>query len=424
MNFNLMKNKNLSLLMFSNFVSLTGTQMQEFALSLYVLKRTGSATLFSSVLIVALIPQIIVSPIAGVFADWIDRKKIIIYLDVISSLLVFIFALIYMLCGGLSLQAIYILVIMLALASCLYQPAMGTIIPTIIDKENLIDANGISSLIKNIGNLISPLLAGILFGFYGLLAILIINSISFLLSAVSEIFINIPKVNKMSNKINFKTFSNDFLAGIRFIKERQLLLYIIILAPILNFIFAPLFSIGITFICKKLFKISDFQYGFMQMIIMFSMIIAPFITSKYSKKFSLSKLILVDFFTCSILIGIMAITPSPLFLKLFSSNLIPYISITTMCFLVGLIITSANIALNSMFQQIVPLSMMGRVGTVMSTCCVAMMPIGLIFFGILYDSISAWLCILISSIILLSAILIFRKPLMNCDNIAEAPSPL
>jgi MFS family permease len=82
-----MKNKNLSLLMLSNFVSLTGTQMQEFALSLYVLKRTGSATLFSSVLIVALIPQIIVSPIAGVFADWIDRKKIIIYLDVISSLL-------------------------------------------------------------------------------------------------------------------------------------------------------------------------------------------------------------------------------------------------------------------------------------------------------------------------------------------------
>jgi MFS family permease len=56
--------------------------MQEFALSLYVLKISNSATLFSSVLIVAIIPQLFFSPIAGVITDWFDRKKIIIYLDI------------------------------------------------------------------------------------------------------------------------------------------------------------------------------------------------------------------------------------------------------------------------------------------------------------------------------------------------------
>ena len=82
MNFSVLNKKDLSLLMISKFISLIATQMQELALSLYVLKTTGSATLFASVLAVAIIPQLILGPLAGVFADWYDRKKMIVYLDV------------------------------------------------------------------------------------------------------------------------------------------------------------------------------------------------------------------------------------------------------------------------------------------------------------------------------------------------------
>jgi len=318
--------------------------------------------------------------------------------------------------GYLSILSIYILVILLSLISSLYQPAIGTIIPTVVPKDNLVDANGINSLVQTIGNLIAPLMAGILFGTSGLLVILFINSVSFFFSALSVIFIRITKSNKMPKEINFKAFSNDFKEGIKFIKERPLILYIIILASVLNFVFSPLFSTGITFICKKLFEISDFQYGFMQMILFSSMLISPFITSKLTQKFSLAKLLFLNFFICSILIGIMAIIPSPLFLGLFNSNLIPYISITIICFFITLFITIANIALNSMFQKVVPLPMMGRVGTVMGTCCTCIMPLGLIFFGVLFDTISAWICVLICFFILLSAILIFRKSLLSFDD--------
>jgi len=248
MNWKLLGDKNFSLLMFGKLISLTGTQMQDFALSLYVLKITGSATLFASVIIVAMIPQLLLSPIAGVFSDWLDRKKTIVYLDLLSGILVGIFATIFLIRGELSLPYIYILVIVLTLTSSLYQPAIGTIIPTIIKKEDLVDANGISSLVMNIGNLLAPLLAGIFFGFYGLFLILAVNCISFLVAALGELFIQIPKVTNMPKEINFKTFSYDFMEGIKFIRGKKLLLYIIILAPILNFVFSPLSSIGITYI--------------------------------------------------------------------------------------------------------------------------------------------------------------------------------
>lgn len=420
MDFNLIKNKNFSLLLFSSFISLVGTQMQNFALSLYVLKITGSATLFASVLIAALIPQILFSPITGVLTDWLDRKRIIIYIDFLSCLIVCSFAVFCIIHKSLPLPSIYILAALLALASSLYQPAIGTVIPSIIKKDDLIDANSMNSIIKNICGLIAPLLAGVLFPLWGLLIILLINAISFFLSAISEIFIDIPKANVISDNVNINSFTTDFKKGINFIKKNRLLLYIIILAPILNFVFEPLFSTGVTYICKKLFKISDLQYGFMQMLIMSSLIAAPLITNKYTKKLQLNKLIFINFLICSVIIGIMAIIPSPLFSNLVNSNLAAYISFTIICFLLGIIITSTNIALSSMFQKIVSLSMMGIVGTVMNTCCIAAMPLGLALFGVLYDSISAWLCVLISAIILMVTILIFRKPLLNFDDTLDS----
>lgn len=91
---------NLQFLMMWKFISLVGTQMQSFALSLYVYKKTDSASMFASVIVAALIPQILLSLIAEVFADWIDRKKIIVYLDILSGLVFAGFALEYFFVGG------------------------------------------------------------------------------------------------------------------------------------------------------------------------------------------------------------------------------------------------------------------------------------------------------------------------------------
>ncbi len=351
MNLKLLKERSFSLLMLGKFLSIAGTQMQDFALSLYVLKRTGSATLFATVIIVALIPQLILSPIAGVFADWLDRKKIIIYLDMLSGIVVVGFAIIYLVIGELTLPLIYVLVILLTLASALYQPAINTVIPTIVKKDDLLEANSVSTIIMNMGNLIAPLLAGILFGLNGLFIILAINAFSFITAAIVEIFINIPKANKMPEKINLKVFKNDFAEGLNFIKERKLLLNIIILASLVNFIFSPLFSTGIIFITKKLLKVSDFQFGLMQTLIMASMILTPLISSKYTKKYSLGKLVFLGIFSCSLLIGIMAVIPSPFYLNLFRSNLVPYICITLLFFLIAAMTVTINIALGTLFQK-------------------------------------------------------------------------
>lgn len=107
MKFKLLKDKNFSLLMFGKITSLIGSSMQSFALSLFVLATTGSATKFASILSIALIPQLIFGPIAGVFVDRFNRKKILVILDLISGVVVSIFAVIYFITGELPIGYIY-----------------------------------------------------------------------------------------------------------------------------------------------------------------------------------------------------------------------------------------------------------------------------------------------------------------------------
>ena len=137
MKFKLLKDKNFSLLMFGKITSLIGSSMQSFALSLFVLATTGSATKFASILSIALIPQLIFGPIAGVFVDRFNRKKILVILDLISGVVVSIFAVIYFITGELPIVYIYMLAIILSLISTLFQPALQTVLPSIIKKEDL-----------------------------------------------------------------------------------------------------------------------------------------------------------------------------------------------------------------------------------------------------------------------------------------------
>lgn len=416
--------KNFFLLMLGKLVSLIGTQMQNFALSLYVLRITGSATKFASVLAVTLIPQLILGPFAGVFVDWLDRKKIIVYLDLAAGLLVGGYAVLYMSAGGLSLGSIYVLAICLSIISLIFQPAISTVIPSIVEKDELVDANGVNSFIMSIANLAAPALAGVLFGFYGLSIILIINAVSFMFSSICEMFLSIPKNNNMPEKLDAKVFIKDFGEGLKFVKANKLILNIMIMALIVNFFADPVFSIGSTYVSKQVIKVSDLQYGTMESIIVIALIIAPFFSSIVSRKMSMCKIIVVNLIMSGIFILLLAIIPSPFYLNMFKGNTVPYISMIVVFFIIVLITTILNIGLGAFFQQQVPISMMGRISTLMNTMCMAAMPLARMIFGVLFDKIPAYTCIAICGAALVISMLLLKNGLYEAEKTQETVIPI
>lgn len=427
MNYKILKNKNFSFLMLGQLISLIGTGIQNFSLSLYVLQITGSTTQFASTLAVSLIPKIILAPINGVLVDWLNKKKIIIYSDFFCGFLIMIYFFIFKLNGTITIKQIYILSILLSAISTLFEPAISSIIPIIVEKNKLVDANGINSTMKIIPQILSPIIASILFSLSGLYYIFLLNGLSFIFSAFLEVFINTKELckndkNKIQENIVYN-FKKDFIEGINFIKNKKILLSLSFLGLIANFAYSPIYTIGFLYISKKILKISNFQYGILNVSFVIAMILSSVFSGKILKKINLGKLYVINIYTISYILFLISIIPSKYFLSLFETNFFPYIMLIFTGFILSFISTVGNIGLTSIIQKEVPLNFLGRFYSIFGTICTIAIPIGQMVFGLLFDKINASICIIFSGLILFITISILGKKIngeesMNINQIS------
>lgn len=77
--------KNFVLLILGQITSLFGNFILKLALSMYVLDATGSAAVFASILSIAIIPTILLSPLGGILADRANRRNIMVALDTVTG---------------------------------------------------------------------------------------------------------------------------------------------------------------------------------------------------------------------------------------------------------------------------------------------------------------------------------------------------
>ena len=411
----ILKNKNFKKLMIGKATSIIGSNLQQFALSLYVFALTGSATIFASMLAISTLPRILLSPIAGVFGDWFDRKKTIVRLDLLNSMIIGLYAIYFYLNNGMSITSIYIFVIILEIVEIFFGSAMGAVVPSIVNKDELFQANSVRSMIGSMANIISPIIASSLYGLFGLQVILIVNSISFLLSALFELSIDIPKFNKEPEKVDFKNFKRDFVDGINLLKQEKLLLNIIAFGVFLNFSLSPLLSVGLIFIVIDMLGATEVQYGFISAIFASSLLISPILFGKRAQKIHIGKLLIMTFFVIGGIILVLSYFTTGSFIRQFSSSLIPLIIVTSIMFLTGLLVTIVNISLGTMFQTIVPREFLGRVGSVMDLGLIASIPIGQVLFGVIIDMYSAAFAVFLVGAIVLGATLYFRKPFLHIN---------
>ncbi len=415
MNRKLLKNKNYTLLIVGNLVSLLGSNIQQFVLSLYVLAITGSATLFASMLAISILPRILLSPVAGVFGDWFDKKKSIVILDIINGVVLFGFAGIFFVNQSLSIGLIYLLVVILEITEIFFHSSMSAVIPSIIEKENLLEANSLRSMIISLGQLMAPILGAIIYGSFGLFLAIIINATSFLLSAFSEMFIKIPKIKSRETKKNFSAFKEDFLAGLKIIKNNKSIRTIISIATIINFSIAPLFSVGLIFIIREVLMVSDMKFGIFQSVLTASMIAAPILLTKRIKKERLGDVLIKSFILISLLIASISLSTTAFMMSLSNNHLISYIFILSIAFFIGVLVTAVNIGVTTLLQKVVPLEFMGRTSTVLGLLVAIAIPIGQMLFGVLYDIINPGFVVIINGLVILLGVLLYYKNLKKIE---------
>ncbi|MGW5982255.1 MFS transporter [Bacillus mycoides] len=382
--------RNICLYSIAKTVSIFGSSIYSFALGLYVLQITGSALNFAITLILGTIPMIVMNPFAGVIADKVDKKKLVICMDLLSGCLlitVYILSSYY----GLNLFIVYTTTFLMTVFTTFFGIGLEAAKPNIVSKERLMSINSISKIIDSVSLILGPMLGGIVFAVFDIKIFIIINGISFILSGISILFIHFKlfefNINEECPKRRIN-FIKDIKEGFSYLIEKESLKNTFRILISLNFFLGFAVTVPLPYIINTVLNLSSKQFGIIQGTFPVGMIIGAILVKKITNRFSYSYLLKK---LSSMLAVFMIISGIPVLFKSFEVN--DFVYVITYCvvmFFLGLIIALIDIPLMYFMQKEVPDEYRGRVLSIGLSIGKMMQPIALALSGLLLNYIPAY----------------------------------
>ncbi|MEZ4593773.1 MAG: MFS transporter [Chloroflexota bacterium] len=228
-------------------VSLLGTSMTNFALTIWAFEQTGRATDLALIGFFFLVPLLGVSPIAGAIVDRNDRRLMMMVSDLASGV-VTIFVLILYATGLLEVWHLYITAAISGTFQTFQWPAYSAAISTMLPKKQYARANGMISLAESGSGIFAPVLAGAILSFWGLTAVFAIDIITFVVAIGALLLVNIPNPKRtQEGKASQGSLWQESAYGFRYVLAKPSLLGLQLLFLGANFmsslgftVFAPM----------------------------------------------------------------------------------------------------------------------------------------------------------------------------------------
>lgn len=226
-------------------VSLLGTAMTTFGVTIWAFEATGRATDLALIGVFYLVPQLLMSPLAGVLVDRYSRKLMMILSDLMSGLMT-IGVLVLFTTGQLEVWHLFVMAGVQGAFQSVQWPATSAAIATMLDKEQYTRANGMMQMADPSSRLITPLLAGALLGALGLqqglLLILLFDVVTFVIAIGTLLVVYIP-APRQSEDAGRDNPWREISFGFRYILQRPSLLALQMIFFLGNFLYSLAFAL-------------------------------------------------------------------------------------------------------------------------------------------------------------------------------------
>ena len=209
-------------------ISITGSQMQIWAVFWQIRTITDQPIALGAVGLARILPVIIFSLIGGAFADAHNRRHILFITQSGMGLVAFLLGWLS-LTGNIDLWHIYLLMALQAVTMAFNGPAMQSLVPNLVPGKDLPNAFSMNSIANQVGSIIGPALSGIIIAAGGLPYVYVINAISFLAVILALLLMGPVEQQKSNGAQNGKVSIGAIAEGVRFIKGQPLILSTMIL---------------------------------------------------------------------------------------------------------------------------------------------------------------------------------------------------
>jgi MFS family permease len=329
-------------------ISTLGSSVTAFALPLLVFKLTNSPLNLALTLVFTVLPYLLFGLAIGAWVDRINRKHVMICTDCVRAVVIASLPLLAVL-GLLSVWWIYAVSFVNATLTIGFTAANFAALPSLVEPDDLVAANGYVQASFSMASIIGPLVAGLLLVRFPLPLLLLIDAASFLVSTVSLLLVKRSFNASASEKQVVAGIGNAILEGLHYVLRSPILFWLMLLLLLFNFIL-PTADVQIVWYAKQWLHASDTQIGLLYASDGIGVVVFSLLTNYLCKRWSFGVVALGSMMVLGLLTAFMAFTHW-------------YPSVLAIWALRGGADVLFLISTYSMTQLIVPNALLGRVIT-------------------------------------------------------------
>jgi MFS family permease len=343
----------------SQFVSLSGTWMQNVGSSLVVLSLTTSAIAIGGINVAAALPLLIFGLAGGVIADRYDRRKILIVTQALFALYALGYAALIW-TDTLHYWHIIVLAVLGGITAAYELPASQAFVPELVDREDLPEAIALNSAVFNATRIVGPAIAATMIAAFGLASAFLVNSASFLvviavLVSFRGLVVHRPTRPKQAG-------SSALRVGLAYVRSREDLLGLVLLTGVLSFLVFPNAIVLMPLYIEKVLGGGDSWVGIMLSVVGVGSLAGALTLLRGSK--------LEHAAGRRMRLGMIGLTVGLLWLAVARD---PYVAIPGVAVL-GFSFSMSNSQIQTRVQQLAPDDLRGRVLSIVSLAFNGVMP--------------------------------------------------
>ena len=255
--------RDFTLVWWGQMVSQIGDGVSKLALLWFVYSITGSPLKTTMIGLLQTLPPILFGPFIGVIVDRVPKKLLLISSDLIRALVLGVLPCLLPV-DSFSIERLYLMVFVHAVASAVFGPALTAAIPSLVSRHEFTAANALLQTTTSIGIIVGPALSGVGIATMSSQEVLCVNAVSYVISALCFLFIRFPRMEMAptSGGSLAGTF-RDVVEGFQYVLHRQRVILMLIGAASMYTFATSAFSTLFPVFGKKLLDLGPIEVGYL-----------------------------------------------------------------------------------------------------------------------------------------------------------------
>lgn len=375
--------------MFGQLISTLGDALAGMALVWLIIKLTNSPMTRGISLTLSSLPVLLLSPLAGALVDRCRRRSILASSDCLRFVIDLAFAVVIML-GYVRVWHVYLFTLLRSAATIFYEPALSALIQLLVPPEQLVKANGLQQLVRNLTMVVGPVLAGLAVNRIGLGAVVLLDGLTFLFSAAVLLYLRVPE--DIVTQRERMSFGIQLAEGWAYVRAHNWIIFLTGSFVLVN-ASSSIISVLLPFFAVDVLRLGSTGYGLLTSVQAAGAVGAALVLTSVTLGWKRRTVL-----TWAMLVGAICVAG----LSLLSN---PALALVVL-FAAGATGPFMASTSNAMYQSVIPREFIGRVGVFRHIVSMSMMPLFFFLTGWLTVRFGYVNCILIAATLRIGSVAI------------------